>query len=320
MTTEIHPELVKAGKLFKFIFRPNRTLLGIFYKLTNRNRKAKIEGFKNDTYFIPRSRAEGEVRIRVYGPCEPQQELPVLLYLHGGGLCINSPETAHTEIGYFLNACPCIVVAPDYTKTVHAPYPAAINDCEDTLDWLLENIQMLGIRSDKLVIGGHSAGGGLTVALLLRIRERGDISVAYQMPIYPMMDHRSSTESARDNDMPVWNTKLNKLAWKMYLGDLHESQAIPFDAAPAQAKDYSGLPPAMTFVGNLDPFLDETINYVESLKRDNVPVEMEVFDKCYHAFELVVPNATPSRAAIAFMQKKFTEAVNTLSAPQPDQR
>lgn len=317
MTQEIHPELVKAGKLFKFIFRPNRMLLSIFHKLTNRNPKAKIEGFENDSYFVPRSRSEGNVRVRVYGPLEPRHELPVLLYLHGGGLCINSPEAAHTEISYFLKASPCIVVAPDYTKTVHAPYPAAINDCEDTLDWLLDNAQMLGIRSDKLIIGGHSAGGGLTVALLLRIRERGDISVAYQMPIYPMMDHSSSTESAQNNDMPVWNTKLNKLAWKMYLGDLSDSQNVPFDAAPAQAQDYSGLPPAMTFVGDLDPFLDETINYVESLKRDNVPVEIEVFAQCYHAFELVVPNATPSRAAIAFMQKKFSEAVSTLSAPQP---
>lgn len=323
MNVGIHPELQKAGQFIKLVFRANRLSLRFYHWVSNRTPNAQLEGFKNATHQVNRSRGQGSVRVRVYGPLEHNEALPVLLYFHGGGYAINAPESAHVAIERFLTACPCVVVAPDYTKSVHAPYPAAINDCEDTLDWLLAEAEQLGIRTDKVMVAGHSAGGGLTIALMLRVRERGDVSIAFQMPIYPMIDHRSVTESARNNDMPVWNTKLNKLAWKMYLGDFYgtddrPSPDVPADAAPAQAANYNGLPPAATFVGDLDPFRDETRNYVQELRQAGVEVEFEEFKQCYHAFELIVPEATPSIRAIEFTRTKFAQAVERYTAPQPN--
>ena len=92
------------------------------------------------------------------------------------------------------------------------------------------------------------------------------------MPIYPMIDDRMESESARENDGPLWNSKMNALAWDYYLSDPKKRrQSIPYDAAPARAKDYANLPPTMTYVGELEPFRDETIAYVKNLRKAGVP-------------------------------------------------
>jgi len=317
MSDLIHPELVKPGKVMKLIFRPNKTMLRFFNRGAKKQLGAELDGFENATHYVDRTRGDGAVRVRVYGPKDNQEQLPVLLYFHGGGYAIGSPEGSHAEITRFLKACPCIIVAPDYTKSFVAPYPAAIDDCEDTLDWMLANAEPLGIRTDKVIVGGHSAGGGLTVCLLERLRERADVAIAFQMPIYPMLNHLSNTPSASNNVMPVWSTKHNKLAWKMYLGDLADSNAVPTDAAPAQLTDLSGFPPAATYVGNLDPFHDETQQYVELLEKSGVAVESKVYEGCYHAFDVAAPNAPPSVDAIQFMQDQFVTATEKYTAPQP---
>mgnify|MGYP001125490301 CR=1 FL=1 len=119
--------------------------------------------------------------------------------------------------------------------------------------------QELGIRDDQIMVGGDSAGGGLAAALTLYARDQQDVAIAFQMPIYPMLDDRMETESAQNNDMPVWNSKSNALAWRLYLAGLFGTDHVPPYAAPARADRYEDLPPTVTFVGDLEPFRDETI-------------------------------------------------------------
>src|SRR3546814_14462978 len=94
-----------------------------------------------------------------------------------------------------------------------------------------------------------SAGGGLTAALTLLARDRGDVNIAFQIPLYPMIDDRMDSESASDSDAPVWNSASNGIAWKTYLGALFGAD-VPAYAAAARATDYRGLPPPCTFVGD----------------------------------------------------------------------
>ena len=82
------------------------------------------------------------------------------------------------------------MVAPDYRKALDELYPAALNDCYDTLLWMRDNAESLNIRSEKFAVGGHSAGGGLTAAVTLKVFDTQDVKIAFQMPIYPMIDHR----------------------------------------------------------------------------------------------------------------------------------
>lgn len=147
-------------------------------------------------------------------------------------------------------------------------------------------------------------------------RDKGEVAIAFQMPLYPMLDDRMTTPSSRDNDAPVWNSKSNYNAWKLYLGDLFATANVPCYAAPARAEDYSGLPPTATFVGDLEPFRDETVLYVENLRKAGVPVSLEIFEGCYHAFEQMCPNAGVSKRAISFLMDAFTYAVDNYFAKQ----
>jgi acetyl esterase/lipase len=116
----------------------------------------------------------------------------------------------------------------------------------------------------------------------------------------------------RDNDAPLWSARHNRVAWDLYLGGLSEDQ-VPKYAAPARETDYSGLPPTTTFVGDLDPFRDETLAYVANLRAAGVPVECRVFEGCFHGFDLIQPDTTPGRAANAFFREQFAAAVDAMA-------
>jgi acetyl esterase/lipase len=126
------------------------------------------------------------------------------------------------------------------------------------------------------------------------------------MPIYPMIDDRQNTASAIDNNAPVWDAKTNAFGWKAYLKGLEANNLpIPAYAAAARATDYSKLPPTITFVGDLEPFKDETLTYVQQLRHANVPVEFQLFEGCFHAFEMVAPQSKISQVAWAFLLGAF---------------
>jgi acetyl esterase/lipase len=165
------------------------------------------------------------------------------------------------------------------------------------------------VRPDQLFVMGVSAGGGLTAAVSLMARDRGEVRIAHQMPLYPMIDHRMVTGSSRDNDAPVWGSKHNRIAWDLYLGGL-AGDDVPRYASPALETDYSDLPPTSTFVGDLDPFLDETVAYAEGLAAAGVAVEFRRYPRCYHGFDMIRPGAKVSRAAKDFLCDRFAFAVD----------
>ncbi len=284
-----------------------------------------LKGAANREVAVPRDDSSA-VRVRVYSPKQLPQEdgqgwvlLPALLWLHGGGYAIGVPEIDHAMIARFLAAAPCVVIVPDYRLSVEAPYPAALNDCYDTLLWVRNHAAELGVRTDQLFVGGNSAGGGLTAALSLLARDRGEVKIAFQMPLYPMIDDRMLTPSSQNNTAPVWDSLLNRWAWNLYLGSLAEvttQQEVPAYAAPARAEDFGRLPPTATFVGDLEPFRDETIAYVEQLRASGVPVEFEIYPGCYHGFDTVYPGAEVSKRAHAFLMGCFLNAVKTRFASQ----
>lgn len=93
------------------------------------------------------------------------------------------------------------------------------------------------MRRDKIFVGGNSAGGGMTAALTLYARDKGEVNIAFQMPLYPMLDDRP-TKTSKNNDAPVWNTKSNIAAWKLYLGDDYGTDRVSKYAAPARETDF----------------------------------------------------------------------------------
>ena len=195
----------------------------------------------------------GSIPALILSPRTAPADATGVLWIHGGGYIAGMKEMVHMSRAVDLvKKFGAVVLSPGYRLALLSPYPAALDDCYAALIYLKENAAALGVRSDQLMVGGESAGGGLCAAVCIRARDSGEVSVAFQMPLYPMLDDRD-TESSRDNHGRVWNTRRNHLAWRLYLRGIDHAQLTPY-AAPARLEDFSGLPPAYSFVGDGEPF------------------------------------------------------------------
>jgi len=242
-------------------------------------------------------------------------ETPGILWIHGGGYATGMAEMAFMSraIG-LVKKYGAVVVAPSYRLSWERKYPAALEDCYAALKYLKEHANELGVNSSQIMVGGESAGGGLTAALCMYARDKGEVNIAYQMPLYPMLDDRD-TESSRDNHAPVWNTRRNHAAWKLYLGELAGTDVPPY-AAPARQTDYTNLPPAYTFVGDIEPFYCETLTYIENLKKAGVEANVDVYPDCFHAFDMMTPFRKVSKQAAAEFEKQYLYAAEHYFAEQ----
>ncbi len=241
---------------------------------------------------------------------------PGVLWLHGGGYLTGFPEMVYMSRAIDLvRKCGAVVVAPAYTLSFRAPYPAGLRDCHKALVYMRDNADRLGIDSAQLMVGGESAGGGLTAALCMYEKDNGGVKIAFQMPLYPMLDC-FDTDSSKNNHEKVWNTPKNHIAWRIYLSGLGRSERVPCYASPARRKDYSGLPPCYTFVGNIEPFFVETLQYVRNLRMAGVEAKMDIYRDFYHAYDMMQPSSKRSKQAADRFCAAFNEARKKYFAPQ----
>lgn len=230
---------------------------------------------------------DGKLRVRVYKPVEftGRVRIPGLLWIHGGGHILGTPEGSEELLIAIVKAAKCIIAAPDYRLSPQFKYPADLDDCMTALRWLANNPD---VDPKRIAVAGQSAGGGLTAAVTLKARDEGGPAICFQMPLYPMLDCRNimpSTYQMR-NDGRAWCRKLNVTAWEMYLG----SQKPDIYASPALAENLANLPPAYIMVGTLDPFRDEAIHYAQKLMQAGIPVELHVIPRVTHGFEVLFPD------------------------------
>ena len=198
-----------------------------------------------------------------------------------------------------------MAVSIEYRLAPEAPYPAPLDDSYAGLLWTAQHAEELGIDPDRIVVAGASAGGGLAAGLALLARDRGEVSLAFQLLIYPMIDDRNVTPSTRIEGLPVWSRTANELGWRCYLGELSGSDDIPAYAAATRTESVAGLPPAWIGVGSLDPFRDEDIEYASRMLAAGITAELHVYPGAPHGFEMIVPTSAVSIAC----QRDMTEAL-----------
>lgn len=229
----------------------------------------------------------------VLSPKEAPRQATGVLWIHGGGYIVGMKEMVHMSRAVELvKQFGAVVVSPGYRLAPFAPYPAALDDCYAALLYLKEHAGALGVRDDQLMVGGESAGGGLCAAVCIKARDTGAVNVAFQMPLYAMLDDRD-TESSRNNRGRIWNTRRNHLAWRCYLRGQERGTLSPY-AAPARLTNFAGLPPAYTFVGDGEPFYDETVRYIEQLRACGVLACVDVYCSNMHAFDMIRPEEAMS--------------------------
>ncbi len=259
------------------------------------------------------------LKLLVLRPREPAAgRVPGVLWVHGGGYQSGSAKDVFvTRALSLVVKFGAVLVAPEYRLSGSHPYPAGLHDCYAALRWLKKHADELGVRSDQIMVGGESAGGGMAAALCMLAHDRGEVNIAFQMPIYPMLDDRFTPSSA-DNHAPNWNTKRNVRAWKRYLRGAWGTDLVSPYAAPARREDLSGLPPCYTFVGDIEPFYWETVEYVRRLKEAGVEAECDVYAGWFHAYDLFFPTKKVVREAIERFEEHFKYACGHYFAPQDE--
>ena len=261
----------------------------------------------------------GEMKLIVLHPEKAKGPVPGILWIHGGGYVSGMADMVHVSRGAdAARRFGAVVVSPEYRLATEAPYPAALEDCYAALVYLKDHAEELGVRSDQIMVGGESAGGGLAAAVCMYARDRGEVNVCYQMPLYPMLDCRD-TASSRDNHGKIWNTERNHHGWRTYLGDLYGTDDVPPYASPSRQTDYKGLPPCYTFVCKGEPFYSETVDFVRHLQEAGVEATVDEFPGDVHAFDIFLAWTAPGREARASFRRHYQYAAAHYFAPQKEE-
>lgn len=240
-----------------------------------------------DRHTAPGPAGAPDVGVLVYRPAGTDAALPCIFHIHGGGYvlgAIDAQEVQHRTMAATLG---CVLVTVDYRLAPETVFPGAVEDCHAALSWLFASADWLGVDAARIGVMGESAGGGLAASLALLARDRGEIRLAFQHLIYPMIDDRTCV---RPDPHPhtgefIWTAHNNRFGWAALLGVEPGSDGVSPYAAAARADDLTGLPPSYIATGGLDLFLDEDLDYAARLMRAGVPVELHVYPGGFHGFD-----------------------------------
>lgn len=301
----IHPQLLPFRDQFPTLELTGENLTQTRRELNRMTLEtaAAVEGFEHvdvEDRQIDGPSPGQSLRLRLYSTGEPEGLRPCLLWVHGGGYILGCPEMDEQLLCRKADELGCLVVAVDYRLAPEHPYPAALDDCDAALGWILENAGELGVDPSTLVLGGASAGGGLAAALALRARDQRPGAITFQCLIYPMLDHRTGTATESAKDYWLWGVKHNRFAWKAYLGSNDLTHGVSPFVSPAAAKRLEGLPPTYLCIGDQDLFYEEDIDYARRLGESGVAVELEVVPGAPHGFDKL-----PAPISEQSLQRRF---------------
>ncbi|MBM7632353.1 alpha/beta hydrolase [Geomicrobium sediminis] len=264
-------------------------LLPTLNRLVDRkNKRIKLpKQIKTTSYIIDGYQLE-DITVTVYEPLleTPKDDLPCLIYYHGGGFAIKeAPYHINLVTEYALEA-ECKVVFVNYRLMPKSPFPIGLEDCYSAYDWVRNHTEDLGVNKNKIAVGGDSAGGALATGVTLMARDRGTLNLCFQMLIYPVTDARQNTNSMKVYvDTPMWNSKLNKKMWDLYLqdgvGDLRNYASL------MENDSLAGLPNAYIEVAQYDCLHDEGLNYANKLISNGQQVELNDTKGTVHGYDMV---------------------------------
>lgn len=224
----------------------------------------------------------GEMPVRIYSP-ENAKGAPLLIFIHGGGWTFGDLETHDHVCRSLVEAVGAVVAGFEYRLAPEHKYPAAADDSQAAVEWLLDNCEALGCDPRQVIISGDSAGGNLAALVSQRLRGREGTAIAFQILIYPATDFSRKRDSFRRHaDAPTLTTA--DAAWAMgnYLRD--EADAVDPQAAPHLCSDLSGLPSAFVLTAEIDPLCDDGEDYARRLLEAGVPVMARRYLGAPHGF------------------------------------
>ncbi len=220
-----------------------------------------------------------DIPIMVYSP-DPQQQLPVFVYFHGGGHMSGSTRLYDPMCRKIALSGNCVVISVEYRLTPEFPFPAGLDDCHQAV---LNYQQVLDevCYSSEVILGGDSAGGAITSSLTMRSAHDQALKFDKQVLIYPSVDYTMSSESILSNGTG-YLLESERIAWYFnhyfLRGEERSEQSPLFAALPAK------LPDTLLITAEFDPLRDEGIAYGKRLKQAGGRVVHVDFEGMIHAF------------------------------------
>ncbi len=239
-----------------------------------------------------------DVPVRIYWPpIAAHDNLPVVVFYHGGGWCLGDLETHDPVARAHAVEAEAIVVSVDYRLAPEHPFPAGIDDSWAALRWVGEHAAELGGDPNQIAVAGDSAGGNISAVMTQLARDNGGPPLVFQLLWYPSLTADLSLPSYTENaNAPMLDHDVIEafVSWYVPDMDISDPTALPSTLAPANATDLSGLPPAFIGTAEHDPVRDDGARYAELLRAAGVPVELSnepTMAHGYASFALVVPAA-----------------------------
>ena len=227
----------------------------------------------------------------------------VVLYFHGGGYNLCSPNTHRELAANISKAGRAKVLLPDYRLAPEYPFPNALEDATFAYRWLLKN----GFSGENIALAGDSAGGGLTIATALSLRNAGDPAPASIACISPWTDLEMSGKSIKTNAEidPMLNYRSMKRMASNYVGENDPRNPL---ISPIYA-NLKRLSPMLIQVGSDEMLLDDSIRLAEKAKSAGVDVNLNIYDNMWHVWHLYARLMPEAKKAVKelgnFIQNSF---------------
>lgn len=248
------------------------------------------------------------ISILLYEPKKLTKKAPCLLYIHGGAFMLKGAPYHYSLARKYAKEAECKVVFVDYRLAPKYSYPTPLNDCLDTLKWIVNNADDLVIDKDKIAVGGDSAGGNLAAAISLVARDELKINLCFQLLIYPVIDRRMQTDSMKKYiDTPMWNAKLSKKMWEYYLKDI-KSEDLKYTSL-LEGNSLHNLPKTYIEAAEFDCLHDEAICYAEALKKAGNDVELTETYGTIHGYDIVLDSeivTSSIKKRVNFIRNSFS--------------
>jgi acetyl esterase/lipase len=236
---------------------------------------------------------------------------PGILHTHGGGYILGTAATDIRRLQGLARELDCVIVSVEYRLAPETDYTGSMEDNYAGLRWMYGNAVQLGLDRARIAVTGESAGGGHAALLAITARDRGEIPIAFQALVYPMLDDRTGGVAKVPPHIATvgWSASENQYGWRAFLRRQPGTDEVPARAVPARTKGLAGLPPAFIEVGGIDLFVSEDIEYARRLNEAGVPTELLVIPGAFHGFDQLAPESPQAeqfiRAKVEALRRAF---------------
>jgi acetyl esterase len=235
-----------------------------------------------------------------------------MVYLHGGGWVIGSPNTHAKLCAELAEDAEVVVVSVDYRLAPEHPAPAALDDTVAAIRWAVEHASEIGADVERFALGGDSAGGNLAAAAALRLRDEGGPLPSFLLLLYGAFTGDLNLPSVMENGE---GKILTRKAMEWFYANYLSGGASVDDPYIAPIKgDLRGMPPARLIVGTLDPLLDDSKLFAEKLEEAGVPARLSIHQDMPHLFLQLSGMLDGGKTGVAEACEALREALAPLPA------